>query len=314
MKVSIIIPCYNVQDFIASCIKSIENQTYSNLEVICINDGSTDQTSAVLKDLCSKSNLSIQVIEQDNLGAPSARNTGLNSSTGAYVQFLDADDLLLPTKIEKQIQLAKQTNLPDLIVGSFTRENLAGKQIDQRIYTPKDGENIWLNLMKTDLGNTCANLFKAQLFQKGLRWKENLASSQEYTLMIEILQNDPRVIFDAAVATRIRIRESGSISLKNIDLKWERYVQLRVDILNFLKEKKPELVSSEVYQILFRSIRMLYPHNPEKAIAFFDQNMPSTFQPKVSPSTGKSYVHLYKIFGFQKTEQIRRLITKRKAK
>lgn len=108
-KISVIIPLYNQKDYITEAINSVLDQTYKNIEIIVINDGSTDDPGIVLDKFKNK----IIVINQDNAGLSNARNTGIKNSCGVYLQFLDADDILLKEKIEKQISSLPQ-NKEDL--------------------------------------------------------------------------------------------------------------------------------------------------------------------------------------------------------
>ncbi len=312
MKVSVIIPCYNVEAFIEECIESLRGQNMQDFEVICVNDGSSDRTKELLDRLGNSSELSIKVIHQVNKGASSARNHGLQHASGEYIQFLDADDLLTPGKLAHQLQLVAEHESPCVIFGSYRREDLEGDLVRERRYT--DGTpNIWASLMLTDLGITSANLFRADLFKEDIQWNENLGSSQEYDLMFQILKKHQDVLFDPEVNTVIRVRESGSISQTNLDQKWERYVQLRVDIMAYIKENKPALLSNELYQILFDAIRMLYPYQPTRAKEFFKSAIPKNFQPQLTPVTGKSYLQMYKFLGFAGTEKLRSLISSEKA-
>jgi glycosyltransferase involved in cell wall biosynthesis len=102
--VSIIIPLYNSKKHIAKCIKSAVDQTWLNKEIIVVNDGSTDQSLEIAKAF--ESDL-LKVFSQENKGASAARNFGIRESKGDYIQFLDADDLLSPNKIECQIKSLK---------------------------------------------------------------------------------------------------------------------------------------------------------------------------------------------------------------
>ena len=85
MKVSVIIPCYNVEKYISDCFNSIEKQTYNELEVIFVNDGSSDRTVEILEHLVSASKLNAKLIHQENKGAPSARNNGLRPYTTSNI-------------------------------------------------------------------------------------------------------------------------------------------------------------------------------------------------------------------------------------
>ncbi len=313
MKVSVIIPCYNVGEYISDCIKSVENQLLKDIEIICVNDGSSDNSVQVIESLMVESTIPIKLINQENNGASSARNHGLKYVVGDYIQFLDADDLLTKEKLSHQLQLAEENDFPDVIIGSDKCENFKEKFLFDRVYDSTSEINLWLSLMRTDLGSTCSNLYNKNLFSNGVKWNESLGSSQDYELMFQILKQSDRLAFDSEIHTVIRVRESGSISKTNIDKKWERYVQLRVDIVNYLKENSPEKLNNKFYQLLFDAIRSLYPHNTELALGFYSNNIPSDFSPNKSEITGKAYLLIYKILGFKYTEKIRLKFSSNKA-
>ena len=90
-KISIIIPVYNTQEYLPKCLDTLVNQTYSNLEIICVDDGSTDESLRILNEYAAKDSRII-VHSQKNGGASIARNYGLNIATGDYVSFIDSDD------------------------------------------------------------------------------------------------------------------------------------------------------------------------------------------------------------------------------
>ncbi len=113
MLVSVVIPCYNVEDYIEECIHSAFAQTHKPIEVICIDNNSTDNTWQKLKQLQEKYP-SLLIDKELKPGAPAARNKGLALSKGEWIQFLDADDLLLPEKIEHQAKLLQNKNENDL--------------------------------------------------------------------------------------------------------------------------------------------------------------------------------------------------------
>lgn len=98
--ISVIIPLYNAEKYISECVISVLNQTWSNIEVIIIDDGSTDNSLAIAKEFEAEN---VKVLSQQNKGASAARNKGLREAKGDYIQFLDADDLLSKNKIEDQM-------------------------------------------------------------------------------------------------------------------------------------------------------------------------------------------------------------------
>ena len=105
--VSIIIPAYNTEKYIGNCIESVIKQTYHNLEVIIVNDGSEDNTLGIITKARLRDNR-VVVINQENNGPSAARNAGLKICRGDYVFFLDSDDWLIPNCIEKLISIKKR--------------------------------------------------------------------------------------------------------------------------------------------------------------------------------------------------------------
>lgn len=101
--ISIILPVYNVADYLQTCLDSILNQTYRNIEIICIDDGSTDGSGEIC-DNYAKKDLRIKVIHQGNQGVSKARNVGLQICNGEYIGFVDSDDWLEPQMYERLVQ------------------------------------------------------------------------------------------------------------------------------------------------------------------------------------------------------------------
>lgn len=110
MPVSVIVPMYNCEKYIERCVRSILNQTYSELEIILINDGSNDQTLRIAEAL-SREDGRIVLLTQENQGVAAARNHGLSISRGEYVAFVDADDYIEPDMIESLLSVADTDTL-----------------------------------------------------------------------------------------------------------------------------------------------------------------------------------------------------------
>ena len=122
-KVSIIIPAYNVEKYIKKCIESICNQTYRNIEIIIIDDGSTDNTAKIV-DRYSHYDNRIKIIHKENKGVSAARNIGIEVSKGEYLVFVDADDYLASDYIEYMVSLAQRSNADFcLSKNCYTRKN-----------------------------------------------------------------------------------------------------------------------------------------------------------------------------------------------
>jgi glycosyltransferase involved in cell wall biosynthesis len=277
MLVSVIIPIFNAEKHLLDCINSVITQSHQPIEIICVDDGSTDQSVQLVESLINKNTtVTIRLIKCVHSGASKARNAGVLAAKGEYIQFLDADDIILEKKIEKQIQLAELNNKPDLIIGSYIKVNNQGSLIKQRQYNEICVNNLWPQLMRTDLGNTCSNLFHKRLFENGLIWNENFESSQEYELMFKILKSKSSVLFDDSMNTKIRVTNSHSISSTNLRSRVEQYLDLRKEIFAYLKNENPQLINLMVIESLLSSIKMVYRHNPERARIEID-SIPSEY-------------------------------------
>ncbi len=135
-KVSIIIPSYNVEKYIEETLDSVVNQTWENIEVFVIDDGSKDSTVELARKFESDR---VKVITQKNLGACVARNKGLALSTGSYVQFLDSDDILSPDKIQTQMEVLDGSN--DYLAISKTAHFMDGEVYEG--IAPRE-ESFWI--------------------------------------------------------------------------------------------------------------------------------------------------------------------------
>lgn len=123
-KVSVIIPVYNAQRYLQECLNSILNQTLQDIEVLCVDDGSTDDSPAILTEFAQK-DARIRVIHQENRGAGAARNNGLQYASGEYLSIIDCDDFFEPAMLEKSYQAARENNVDMIVFGCdfFHNEN-----------------------------------------------------------------------------------------------------------------------------------------------------------------------------------------------
>jgi len=130
-KVSVIIPNYNYARYVGKAIESVLLQTYANLEVIVVNNGSTDNSLEILHMFEGK----IKLVDQNNLGQSGARNSGLLQSTGDLIAFLDADDFWEPTKLEKQIDLInEEVQLVYCGISTFYETLLLNREVVLPVY------------------------------------------------------------------------------------------------------------------------------------------------------------------------------------
>ncbi len=115
--VSVLIPLYNAEKYLSECLDSVIAQTYKNIEIIIVNDGSTDDSLSIAESY-AKQYSCIKVYSQENSGAASARNKAFTLSSGKYIQYFDADDIFHPEKIASQIEALRQYDFHSLIVAT----------------------------------------------------------------------------------------------------------------------------------------------------------------------------------------------------
>ena len=120
-KLSIIIPVFNVEEYLPKCIESVVNQTYDNLEILLINDGSTDNSGVICDNFAHKDER-VKVVHKENGGLSAARNLGLSLATGHYIAFLDSDDYWNPLFLEKMIEKMESDPSYGLVYSGYYKE------------------------------------------------------------------------------------------------------------------------------------------------------------------------------------------------
>lgn len=119
IKISAVVPIFNVEDYIGACLDSILNQTFKEFEVICVNDGSTDSSLDILKEYATKDN-KIKIINKDNAGYGHTMNLGMDMASGEYFAIVESDDFILPKMFETLYAAAKKNDL-DFVKSDFYR-------------------------------------------------------------------------------------------------------------------------------------------------------------------------------------------------
>lgn len=157
--ISIIIPVYNVEKYLPQCLDSVIGQTYKNIEIICVNDGSTDGSLDILKKYERRSNR-IKIITQKNEGLSSARNVGIKECTGDYIMFLDSDDWIDNKTCMYAYRYIKEYDV-DIALWSYMRE-FGDRSIPKRII---ESDTIYFNKENTQkqIYRRCVGLYKKEL-------------------------------------------------------------------------------------------------------------------------------------------------------
>lgn len=137
-KVSVIVPVYNVERYLEKCLDSIINQTYKNLDIILVDDGSPDGCGLICDNYAAKDNR-ITVIHQQNGGLSAARNAGIKASTGEYLSFIDSDDYVQSHFIERMVEICEQKEVDICICGFTSVENqLTAENTSVDVYSRHD--------------------------------------------------------------------------------------------------------------------------------------------------------------------------------
>lgn len=221
--VSVITPSYNAEKFISATIESVRTQTYTNWEMIIVDDCSKDTTREILKEYAELDPRIKPIFLEENSGAAVARNTALKAAQGEYVAFLDSDDLWVPGKLEKQLAFMQKNDY----AFSFTAYNLideSGKPLDKVISVPKQIDYKGL-LKNTIIGclTVMIDTRKVEPLQMPL-----IRTRQDYALWLKVLRQGHVAYGMQEPLANYRIVE-GSISsnkLKTAKRNWYVYREI----------------------------------------------------------------------------------------
>lgn len=229
-KVSVIIPAYNISEFISDTLDSVLAQTFKNFEIIVVNDGSKDtvELEKVLENYADK----IVYGRQKNLGASEARNAAICLSRGELIAFLDGDDLWFPNCLEKQVEFLEENHLDmvycdaELFGDNFFKGNTYMET------TPSSGEvnpisliNASCNVITSGTMVTRKILEKVNLFDTGLR------RAQDFDLWFRLAKHGAKIVYQRNILAKYR-ESSNSLSGSYL-----QRVERSIGILNFIREK-----------------------------------------------------------------------------
>ena len=208
--VSVIIPAYNAEQTIAQTLDSVYAQTYKNLEVIVVNDGSTDHTLDVLENYTN----SITILSTENKGVSHARNLGFKYSKGDYIQYLDADDLLMPEKIEMQLQALKAENA-DIAYGDWQKFKIENNQIKISETVEREIQGDLEIALFTYFWCPPAAILYSRRICDVLQWNEHLPIIQDARYFLDAAIAKGKFVYTNGIMAKYRIAQSNSLSQKS---------------------------------------------------------------------------------------------------
>lgn len=304
-EIAVVIPCHNVADFLEECVQSVMQQGFGDIEIVLVNNNSTDHTWEVMTKIASE-NSRVVVLDETKKGASAARNTGWKSSKAPFIQFLDADDLLLPSKLTDQLEQIRSEQTA-FVVSPFIRRDVKGAE-----KTIEVEPNIWRALFITRLGITSSALFRRSALENVNGWNEQLRSSQEYDLMFRMLKNGAQLSVATKAQTVIRERDSGQISTSDPAPRWTQYILLRQGIIDFLQKEKKDVWAENTrffLQSFFDQLNTIAPYVPALAVQLHDEYIKGKFKPMASLATSSKFLVLYRLFGFSIAHRIKQRLS-----
>ncbi len=195
-KISVIIPVYNVEEYVQNCIKSVQNQTFSNIEIILVDDKSTDHSGELCNELALQDNRIRVIHREKNGGLSAARNSGLNVATGTYLTFVDSDDTILPSMLQTLYDnLIRYDADISMCRYSFVWENKPEERIghDHQISIWQDSDSLKEFLYGKTLDPfVCGKLYKRDVVGN-LRFQEGI-TGEDVPFNYEIFKKSPKTV------------------------------------------------------------------------------------------------------------------------
>ncbi|MBW4360367.1 glycosyltransferase family 2 protein [Flavobacterium taihuense] len=275
--VSIIIPAYNSKAFIEETIESALQQTYNNIEIILVNDGSTDGIEELFGGFQRQGVLCFTI---ENSGASNARNFGFLKSQGAFIQYLDADDLLHPHKIAKQIESMRKNNATIcfskwVMFENHIEDSQMFKFSKVNYLNPKNGKELLFSFgMENWFVPPISWLTSRNLIEKAGLWNVEISNNDDGEFFFRVLYNAEKVICIDEVYSYYRVLETNSLSKLNSTTKINSaYTSYRLIEELLLNNYHKELMCypKRLYYTHYLMIRNDFPELAKRSAKAFDQ-------------------------------------------
>ena len=254
--VTIVVPAYNVERTIENCIKSLLSQTYDKIEIIIVDDGSSDNTYNIIERLAEKDKR-IRVIKQRNKGASSARNRGIREATGKFIVFVDADDTIMANMVETLVDKQKKYDV-DLVQSAILRiSDKKDRQIlsDKIIHQYKNREEIknnFFEIFENELNSPVGKLYRKEIiFENNILFDERLEVSEDLCFNLHYLEHIESMVFVPELLYRYCLNNSYLTKKykKNLFDIRKRAIKILDDFLI-----RNELVRDKVYYLYIKLV------------------------------------------------------------
>jgi glycosyltransferase involved in cell wall biosynthesis len=301
--VSVVIPAYNVEEYVGDAIRSAFSQTYRHLEVICVDDGSTDGTLDAIQSHEAVSQCPFSVISTANRGPSAARAEGTRAARGEWIQYLDSDDMLDPEKIESQMRdIRAAGEAADVHITSYRQIELDGREtfvrVDERV-------DPLIALYFSRAGITTSMLWRREAIERVGGWDEQMPSSEEMDLLFRILASGGKARF-LNQAVSLRRMRPGSVTTGNSERMWRHVARLRARVFEHLLDSRPASVDDAMRLRMLRLIQRVHDFDPGEATELQRRTLGQDYDPPVTRIRALPYVAAYRNVGFMRTEAWRR--------
>ncbi|MGA9778113.1 MAG: glycosyltransferase family 2 protein [Limisphaerales bacterium] len=233
MLVSILIPCYNAERWVAQAIESALAQTWSEKEIIVVDDGSTDQSLEIIKRFREQ----IRWETGPNRGGNAARNRLLELARGEWLQYLDADDYLLPEKVANQMQFLAADPETDVVFGPVTVEHWSEHETRREMLPIPEPHDLWVLLARWYLPQTGASLWRKQAVIDVGGWKPDQPCCQEHELYLRLLTAAKRFTFCPHNGTVYRQWSEQTVCKRDRSEVRRRRMDIEARAEQFLRER-----------------------------------------------------------------------------
>lgn len=211
MKVSVVIPTHNRVDLLPRAIRSVQNQTYKDIEIIVVSDGSTDGTDNLMEELSKKDPRIKYISYHPGHNGNYARNTGIKASQGEFIAFLDDDDEWLPTKLEEQLRVMESDEQIGLVY-TGTHSVYADDGIEYDSFPKLHGDMSKQVLYSNFAGSTTTVMLRRNILDKTGLFDEGLPAMQDYDLWIRVCQIAKVGVVSTPMVNYYNYNNSGQIS------------------------------------------------------------------------------------------------------
>lgn len=307
MLVSILIPCYNARQWVGHAIDSALAQTWPDIEVIVVDDGSTDGSSEVIQSYGDR----IRWERGPNRGGNYTRNRLLELAKGEWVQYLDADDYLLPEKIENQMRFLRTRSDVDVIIGPAILEYYEEKAARKEILEIPGPHDYWALLASWQLPQTGAPLWRKSAILDVGGWDPQQPCCQEHELYLRLLMGGKRFAYNPKNGAVYRQWSDQTLCKRDIKLVHTRRLMIEQQLENFLRSRG-ELTPSRLFAInlaRFEIARTAWRYDRSRSDALMRQVMASDreFSPRGSAAPFH-YRLVFHALGFRAAEVIAQML------